>query len=314
MSAPIVRGSPYTTMTYQGMTPKMLVGMAPLDGKVTVDGNQTIYCDDLGDAGFNVSAAENMDPKASTIFWVDKDMTVSFGQSNMEWIVFVSSPGFFMCDYRGPLGPPHQFKKPFFRLQSVESVNSGGVRLALVNNCTTATSDPTYCPSTMTGGFREHDRSKYAALLKKHAGVYPSVNAEALFAFSSDRTFDPVSGEVIESTQPLKLQIDWDARWFYDDANGRHGTSARPYGSPEDAELLVLALPHHRDVLVPTAESSNSIVMDEGACAPTLHGEACGAIGSVWTMTEVMRLFTCNATSHHACCFLYHANLRRVHS
>jgi len=175
MSAPVVRGSPYTTMTYQGMTPKVVASMAPLNGQVLVDG-RLVDCAALGEDVANATAHGSVDPEAPA-FWVERDVAVTFAASDMTWLVFVSSPGLFRCDFRGALAPPNQLKVPFFRLEAAAVVREGGLRLALVNNCTTATSDPTFCPAAPTG-VRKHDRTGYAALLRAHAGVYPAVSPD----------------------------------------------------------------------------------------------------------------------------------------
>ena len=86
-----------------------------------------------------------------------------------------------------------------------------------------------------------------------------------------------------------RLYVRFNLDRFFDGdgaAEAYFGTSAAPLGRPAAVELLMLALPHHRDALTPTAESTNAFVVEEGGCTPTLHGEACATVGSVWTMTE----------------------------
>jgi len=197
--------------------------------------------------------------------------------------------------------------------------DGGGVRLALVNNCTTAKSDPMFCsffvdPVDYSQGPHEpHNRTSWAKLLRQHAGVWPSVDAAPLFVFPAERRFSPVSGELLMQESTLDLQIDWGVRTFFVDsseeskanyenddaayksalANGIAPSFAEvvnPLNAPGALELLMLALPHHRDALTPTAESSNAVVGPGlgGGCAPTLHGEACAAVGSIWSLSETL--------------------------
>jgi hypothetical protein len=253
---------------------------------------------------------------------VPAQISFTLADSDATWLLFVSAPGWWRCDYRDHLSSAHghQAVPPFFRAEASAPFGSGGgVRLALANNCTTGKRDPMFCRWTVDpqdfadGPHAPHNRSAWAALLRKHAGVWPSVDAVPLFVFPTERRFDPISGELLMQESELNLQVNWNARTFFvasdnggngggggggdDDAYeagvsmgvaGTFGEIVDPFNAPGVPELLMLALPHHRDALTPTAESSNAVVGPGlgGGCAPTLHGEACAAVGSVWSLTE----------------------------
>mmetsp|Transcript_23094 Transcript_23094/g.52084 ORF Transcript_23094/g.52084 Transcript_23094/m.52084 type:complete len:596 (-) Transcript_23094:68-1855(-) len=120
-------------------------------------------------------------------------------------------------------------------------------------------------------------------LLRKHAGVFPKTSAQPLYLFGGNRALDPVSHEVLDDSYDMKVHFDWEAAHFLADKGDGLGS---PVQLGSDEELLMLALPHHRDIMQAYAESTNQIYMEAGACTPTLHGEACGVVGNVWEMVE----------------------------
>ena len=289
----------------------MTAQVVPLGGTLRVDGRERA-CLERGDSDFNMTAAETLEATGAAggevpaEFWAEREIEVTFKDSDMTWLLFLSAPASFRCDFRDHLGaafghqvrgapplrragaaavyagcsarpflsvaayasPPlatrsshftvracidstralpsqperhAQLAPPFFRLEGTGTPwKAGGVRLALANNCTTAQTDPTFCPfedpaanpsaaappaapppespatPPVPPAVRPHNRSRWSELLRSHAGVFPSVEAEARFAFPGGRQFDPVSGEVVDSEvvdTSLAMSFDWDARW-----------------------------------------------------------------------------------------------------
>jgi hypothetical protein len=150
MSCPVVRGCPYTTMTYHGLTPKLVAEVVPLNGQIVVDGieESPVQCASLGPNEHDMTLPQPSSSPTTTSnnsFTVNKEMKFTLRDSDMTWLVFVSQPTKFRCDFRDHLGVPYQLALPFFRIVAEKPFLNGGIRIAMANNCSTAKSDPTFC-------------------------------------------------------------------------------------------------------------------------------------------------------------------------
>ena len=134
MSAPIVRGSPYTSMLYEDATPRIFSQRPLKEGfSIVVDqgvGNKKLVCGN---------------GKGHYTFWpvrVNKEIKVVFETSDMTWLIFVSEPTDFVCSN---FNPPEPISVPgtvlpitsYFDLKAVKPMKRGMIRVAMANNCTT---------------------------------------------------------------------------------------------------------------------------------------------------------------------------------
>jgi hypothetical protein len=183
ITTPIVRGSPYATMEYTAMTPRIVV-QRTLSAAPVVDNNNSPSAPQLicgkGDGVFSETPVK-----------VLRELKLHFDSSDMTWIIFVSRPTEFVCS-ETPLPPPDPNKPPLppgvvptgdqplarFELKALHPMMPAGVvRVALVNNCTTGQS-PIHCNrATGLGPFgygTKRDSSAYEQLIRDHAEMYPT--------------------------------------------------------------------------------------------------------------------------------------------
>lgn len=264
MRAAVVRGAPYTSMEYLRATPR-LHSERPVSGALHVDGgSKTLLCGEEG--------AFSTEP-----VWVEKELRMQFEQSDYTWLVFVSEPAFFKCATSNAMASENQkgtTSKPFFELRAMEPMTRGMMRVAMGNNCT-AGKNPTTCSELG----KSWDQSDFMDLLRKHSDVYPTSEADVEFTF-------PVQSEVEEE---LRLIFNWrpalmsklkdlqDDDRFYPALNTQNGLA------PE-IELLTYAIPHQQERLRFVIGSSNFV--HQHGCVPTIHGQACPAVGGLWSMLE----------------------------
>lgn len=256
MRAPIVRGSPYVTMEYVDILPRLIGRRSMLTpAKVDhVDGfNPTLLHCGFGRGNFSKPVT------------VHKELQMTFDVSDFTWILFVSAPTQFVCTTSPrpeadpadalPPGvlPDTPVEEAFFELRAVGAVQPGVVvRLALVNNCTTGINN-IHCSER-----KPTDRNSFVELLREHSEVFPTGRADVGFTFPSDLTMD----------ESIDLHFNWAAtsmsQWHdnlaLSNAAGGVGFDydSVPQGPPVNApdstdvggrhspELLMFALPHHQ--------------------------------------------------------------------
>jgi endoglucanase Acf2 len=68
---------------------------------------------------------------------------------------------------------------------------------------------------------------------------------------------------------------------------------ANPASKAPTPELIMFALPHHQERIMPTSNSSNKV--QYAGCIPTLHGRACLIQGSSWCLLEHLHRIGFNA-------------------
>ncbi len=139
MRAPIVRGSPYTSMIYMNTSPRLFADRH-LKGGIIVDG------DGAGGEKILVCGKErgiftNIPVRA------ERELRIEFDTSDMTWLVFLSEPIEFICssfdadldmERRGITLPPGVVsdETSFLDLKATTPMELGMVRIALSNNCT----------------------------------------------------------------------------------------------------------------------------------------------------------------------------------
>jgi hypothetical protein len=139
MRAPIVRGSPYTSMIYFHSSPRIFANRR-LKNRITIDG-------DLEGIGKLLTCGEEKGIYSATPIRVERELRVEFDTSDMTWLIFLSEPMEFICSNfdadldmqrRGIVLPPGivSDETSYFDLKATKPVELGMVRIALANNCT----------------------------------------------------------------------------------------------------------------------------------------------------------------------------------
>ncbi len=136
LEAPIVRGSPYTSIIYTKATPRIHADRY-IRGNVIIDGGvKELVCGQSK----GVYSQEPVE--------VTKEMKITLDTSDMTWLIFVSEPMKFKCstfDAEKYIQDHHIYSVPgvipnitsYFDLQAISPVTKGMVRIAMSNNCTT---------------------------------------------------------------------------------------------------------------------------------------------------------------------------------
>ena len=280
MRTQLIRDMPYVTMSYAGagIVP-VVASQVPLRGAPSIDGRKV-------GAGANknfwnsltsnnnetdlsgISAAR----RTTTTFRVEREVALSFAESDFTWLVFFSRPttvAFFSDEHpveAEPLPPGVVDAAPSasaFEMRVVEE--EGGnrpiiLRAALQNNCTTG-GNSLFC---VAGQPRE--QAALAALLRDHADTVPN-NPRIRYDFPSE-------GDRSVGNNAASIIFDWGATSM---SSGK-AESTRP-----TKDLLMYALPHHVDSIQRVVGEN---VAETGHCSEGLHGAACLIRGSEWIMQE----------------------------
>jgi len=168
MNSPIVRGAPYTSMIYNGATPK-------------IHAQRFANADPIVDGTIKMICGEGRGVFSTTPVTVTKEIKLQFDTSDMTWLVFVSEPTDFVCSNTKPVqsdvylppgvvSPVDESKVANFELRAVNPMKQGMVRVAMSNNCTTG-QNPQYCDLR-----QKRDQSAYTKLLRDHSDAYPTGN------------------------------------------------------------------------------------------------------------------------------------------
>lgn len=281
MLSHIVRGSPYSSMEYLNSTPRVYVqrsltiGFNPI---IDNDPNKLpLHCGDKNGV-FG-------EPRL-----VNSEIRVQFDSADMTWLIFVSEPTFFICSnvvdpggHDSIPGAPIDYGLAHFDLRAIKPMGRGMIRAALANNCTTG-QNAEFCERDLPPSKRARNQDEYSQLLRKHADIYPTGNADIRFTF-------PVESEEEEE---LRLNFDWAPASMkllsalnttLDTVQGFEDPLIPSSALTYDAvELLMFGIPHHQERLRGTAESSNKV--QKIGCVPTLHGTACPITGNKWSLLE----------------------------
>jgi len=159
----------------------------------------------------------------------------------------------------------------YFEIRATQPMEHGMVRLALVNNCTLG-HNAIHCDNGKPKDARLATR--FANLIRSHSNVYPTGGAKVNVAFPS--------GIIVFDWKPAYMNRLGTPRDIHQKIN-----------SATREELLMYALPHQQDQLIPQIGSSNE-VLDHG-CVPTLQGEVCPVRGGAWLLQEKLLPVSFNA-------------------
>lgn len=254
---------------------------------------------------------------------VQREIKLQFQDSDMTWLVFVSTPTPFVCsntplpppDPNAPIlppgvlpkAPPGGFPSAFFELRATAPMLPAGVvRIALVNNCTTGQS-PIFCPGG-GGGPLGHGPARnsleYENLIRQHAEVYPSGAANIEFSFVSEDKSRNTSDDVASFSfnwAPVTMSSGNTPREDFGPniptgnvTNGDYHMANRPSevnsnksssapNKPNEVSALLMFALPHHQEAFQSALVSNNTVLSIG-CIQTLHGLACPTIGHTWNM------------------------------
>ena len=256
MKTQIIRGIPYVTMEYDsGMSPTVISEL-PLSLTPAIDGVR--LSTDEYEPGY---LDENTSKSDTKQYRVEKEVSLSFKESDMTWLVFFSRPAIveFRHDDISPVDlPPGAVDfstTAAFGLSVVDDEEPIIIRTALENNCTFG-GNALFCE----GGQPRGD-TKLASLLRRHSDAFP--NKPYL---RYDFPADPARKEVTDSF----IKFDWGA------------TSMTGSNATNDHDLLMYALPHHLDSMNYEVQSSK----ETGYCSEGIHGSACLLAGNIWNLKE----------------------------
>jgi len=256
MKTSVVRGMAFATMVYAGgVLPTLYSYNAPASGIVLDGGDeddeynpQVLTCGVLDDDDGNLSN--------TTSVWVNKEVKMHFRGSDFTWLLFFSQPVEIECGITDEDPQIAQF------LMNVATLSLPSdplyVRLAMVDQCTTGKSDiHQHCETRM--GDREVE--EYAAAIRGSSHIFPT-SPTVRIEYSED-------DEDYRSSSDATVHFDWNAK------------SADPEDSDPRAadDLLVFALPHHREQLTDETSITNH-------CVHTFHGRTCLVRGSKWSLSE----------------------------
>lgn len=136
IASPIVRGSPYVSMTYKDATPRIYAERPLKQGKLFID-------DSTSGVECAVGKGNHSRP-----FLVTSNIKIELDQSDMTWLIFPSRPMHFVCSHHDDAAEqaaknwnlPPGVSMPdysFTDISAVEVQASAMVRIAMANNCTT---------------------------------------------------------------------------------------------------------------------------------------------------------------------------------
>ena len=205
MTAPIIRGMPYSTMVYSNNTLPVIASEVPIGDSILIDSSVSLSCSG----------------KSHTAI-VNKDVELYFKDSDFTWLVFYSRPVRVYCTS----GDGVAFKlyvESDDEYKQIDDDDRLVVRTALVNNCSTG-SNSIYCYRGMA-----KDASKYANILRKHARVYPhSTRLQYII---------PKEANIEEEPKNVTLEFDWGVKAF-DKSRGDDEEDVIMYALPHHLDLL----------------------------------------------------------------------------
>jgi hypothetical protein len=204
-------------------------------------------------------------------------MRVSFVDSDMSWLVFVSEPTEFEC--ASWLSPATAYDPGNavqviglggFDLRATKPMDKGMVRVVMGNNCTTGHYNRINCDM----GSPVRDNTEFEHMLRRHADVYPTGKADIWFALPPNTKDEDM----------MRLNFNWAPALM--SRIKELGESELPENDlpAEAAQLLMYASPHHQDRMRSISESPNEV--QTVGCTRLLHGIACPVIGSQWSLLE----------------------------
>ena len=248
MTAPIIRGMPYTTMLYEGHSLPVIASDIPIGSPPIVDSISMLSCN---------GNKPNNENKTKNNMIVNEEVELYFKESDFTWLVFYSRPVTISCSVGADASSSAAFELHVLpEKNDDENDELLVVRIALLNNCTKGT-NPSFCQTEKTN----EDANIYGEVLRNHARSYP-YNPQYQHLNTSGLDFE-------HNTYTLPFQFDWGSRIMH---------SNNSYDTP----LIMFALPHHFHII----QSDQKNKKYQRICSPTFHGNACLVSSDVWTMQE----------------------------
>lgn len=247
MVSTIVKGMPYTTMTYE----KPQTSSSRRKVLPTISSQIGLAADPIVDEKHSIDCSDGKS------FTVNREIELFFDESDFTWLAFFSEPVRVQCVVDKNTNE--------LQLQVVSYLDKSKnedpltIRVAMYKTCTSDQS-PIYCHQEQMHPTALHlGQGSYGRILREHAHLYPG----------PDNGFDFV---VNEKTGEIRHLFDWDVR---DMTPGtRSNTSA--------TQLIAFALPHHFDMF----EQNPFDWTNEIYCAASLVGPSCLVEGSTWTLID----------------------------
>ena len=189
-----------------------------------------------------IDGRRTVDCSREPVFTVERDLEVVFFNSNQRWIIFFSRPVKLRCqDDRG--------RPTIFQVQEeATDVDELVIRVALVvSSASDADDDESFVES-------------YINQLRASADVYPGDSTSVVHSFNEERDV-------------ARISFDWDAKSMKESSSD---SITSRYGH----EMIMFALPHHREIL--------SGRVSPTLCTTSMLGPACLVEGNVWNMYETL--------------------------
>eukprot|EP00534_Pseudo-nitzschia_fraudulenta_P008314 CAMPEP_0201142448 /NCGR_PEP_ID=MMETSP0851-20130426/4120_1 /ASSEMBLY_ACC=CAM_ASM_000631 /TAXON_ID=183588 /ORGANISM="Pseudo-nitzschia fraudulenta, Strain WWA7" /LENGTH=1007 /DNA_ID=CAMNT_0047416093 /DNA_START=86 /DNA_END=3106 /DNA_ORIENTATION=- len=266
MSTDIVRGMPFATMAYssshtasQQPTVPTIYSYNGLASDIQID-RESPFEPETSDSPKLVCGKEGRIPDKGNTATVQSHLHLHFVNSDFTWLVVFSKPVRVSCaSMNGEADPMlRDFKMTFAANDDGDDEDKDDdlvVRAALLNQCTTGHATvKEHCTERNKLG----DPEGYEHLLKTNAHVVSR---------SPTLGFDYSSPE----NSVANITIDWDAV-----------STTKPCAEEKDEQLLVFAMPHHRELL--SGDTSDGSVTDH--CVHSFHGETCLVRANTWVLEE----------------------------
>jgi len=204
-----------------------------------------------------IDGYKTIDCESESVFTVERDLEVVFFNSNQRWIVFFSRPVQLQC--KNTLGSPTIFQVSEGEQSKEDSFLI--IRGALVVS------------SFDTDDEDEVFSQNYASQLRASAGVFPGQSTAVNYSFN-------------EEDDVARITFDWDAKSMY--TSNRDGVDQKM--SRNANEMIMFALPHHREILAGKVSST--------LCTTSIMGPVCLVEGNVWNMYEILPVVDFRAARH----------------
>jgi len=267
----LVQGSPYITATYMDVTP-ILSPLSVFQNFVCPRDENGKYRDDVNESTDHTgqdygicSKKHTMDSFSTTLSGVQFLMST---QENLTWMLFASEPITLIFDRtRRTIKSTHKYQ--------------GTLRLALIppqldaNTSDTKSEHYTSVPLATSTAVKR---------LITHSHVYP-VRSKLSWDFKKQQTFMGGFGQgnKVEPETLGSITFEFETRSMHDSPND--SASSFSNGATGDNDLLMLALPHHRDVL-PTKMLLTGNTFD--VMFNTIKGKMTPVVGNIWSYEEAL--------------------------
>jgi len=201
-----------------------------------------------------IDGSRTVDCDSEPVFTVQRDLELVFFNSNQRWIVFFSRPVQLSCQ-NNP-GRPTIF-------QVVDGEGDSGDSVLVIRGALVVS-------SSSEGDDEEAFSVSYADQLRTSADVYPGQSPSVVHAFA-------------EANDIARISFDWDA-------HSMTGLNANTISRRNGNEMIMFALPHHREILVGKVSPT--------LCTTSMLGPVCLVEGNVWNMYETLPDVDFRASRH----------------